>query len=233
MYITNVSYFNSQGCDTADCQDTVYLLDKGNTAVYSLADGVSSKQLSTFGAKAVQENLAAFAVNCSQFIFSTPESWVKKAFIEQIRTTMSQLSKFHHIPEEEFASTLLFIVLSKKYGKCKWIHIGDGAILKKENGQDSPKIISHPHNGITPEYTFTTASKQLERYLHIGNENLDSIENLFLATDGAFLPFYAQRNLTDFGKDTFSAGIQNLYDTLSASHPRDDFSILEISVTLH
>ena len=233
MYITNVSHFNCQGYDTTACQDTIYLLDNGNTAVYSLADGVNSKQLSAFGAKAVQEDLAAYAINCSQFIFSAPDSWVKKSFIEQIKTTLFRLSQKHRIPSEEFASTLLFVALSKKFGKCKWIHIGDGAILKKEVGQAAPQIISYPHNGITPEYTFTTASQQLERYLHIGNENLESIEKLFLATDGAFLPFYYQRNLTDLGKQAFSAGIRNLYDTLLDFLPRDDFSILEISVTSH
>ena len=60
MGLTNISYFNQQGLYSLECKDSVFFLDDGSTAVYSLADGVNSKHLSKVGARAIQEELGSY-----------------------------------------------------------------------------------------------------------------------------------------------------------------------------
>ena len=231
MGLTNISYFNQQGLYSLECKDSVFLLDDGSTSVYSLADGLNSKQLSKTGARAIQEELGSYFLQNPFFIFNSPLDWVKLAVIEKIRDTLFLLTK-GSIPEEEFASTLLLVVLSKDYDKCVWFHIGDGVILKQAEGDNTPlQIVSPAHNGITSQYTYTTVHQPLRKYLRCGIENLYMIKRLLLATDGAILPYYIHRQISPKGQALFQEGLSAVYEDLRQSFPKDDFSMLEIAIT--
>ena len=231
MGLTNISYFNQQGLYSLECKDSVFLLDDGSTSVYSLADGLNSKQLSKTGARAIQEELGSYFLQNPFFIFNSPLDWVKLAVIEKIRDTLFLLTK-GSIPEEEFASTLLLVVLSKDYDKCIWFHIGDGVILKQAEGDNTPlQIVSPAHNGITSQYTYTTVHQPLRKYLRCGIENLYMIKRLLLATDGAILPYYIHRQISPKGQALFQEGLSAVYEDLRQSFPKDDFSMLEIAIT--
>ena len=231
MGLTNISYFNQQGLYSLECKDSVFLLDNGSTSVYSLADGVNSKHLSKTGARVIQEELGSYFLQNPFFIFNSPLEWVKLAVVEKIRETLFLLTE-GSIPEEEFASTLLMVVLSKDYDKCLWFHIGDGVILKQEDLDNaSLQIVSHAHNGITSQYTYTTAHQPLRKYLHCGSENLSMIRRLILATDGAILPYCTHRQISPKGKVLLQDGLSAVYEDLKRSFPKDDYSMLEISIT--
>lgn len=231
MSFTNISYFNQQGLFSNECRDSVFYIDNGSTAVYSLADGVNSKQLSKTGAKAIQEEISSFFLQEPFFIFNAPMEWVKTAVSEKIRDTLLLLTE-GTISEEEFASTLLLVVISKTYNKCLWFHIGDGVILKQTAATDSPmEILSQAHNGITSKYTYTTVHQPLKKYLHCGFEELDTLKRLILATDGAILPYYSHRQISEKGQQLLQRGLYAVYEDLQAHYPKDDYSMLEITIT--
>lgn len=231
MCFTNISYFNQQGFFSEACKDSVFYLDNGTTAVYSLADGVNSKKFSKEGAQAIQEEIAMYFLQDPSFLFTSPISWVKLTIIEKIKETLRYLSR-ETTPASEFASTLLFVAISKTYNKCLWFHIGDGVILKEGNSLDSTvEILSHAHHGITSQYTYTTFHKPLRRYMHCGTENLQHLKKLVLATDGAIHPYYSDYLLSKKGQFLFKKGLSAVYEDLQNHCPKDDYSMLEISFT--
>ena len=231
MGFTNISYFNQQGLFSSECKDAVFYIDDGSTAVYSLADGLNSKQLSKAGAKAIQEEISSFFLQEPFFIFNAPIDWVKMAVAEKIRDTILLLTE-GSISEEEFASTLLVVVISKSYNKCLWFHIGDGVILKQaDTAEASIDILSQAHNGVTSQYTYTTVHQPLRKYLHCGLEELNDIKRLILATDGAILPYYSHRKISEKGQQLFQKGLYAVYEDLQLNYPKDDYSMLEVSIT--
>lgn len=231
MCFTNVSYFNQQGIFSTECKDSVFFLDDGSTAVYSLADGVNSKRFSKIGAQAIQEEIASFFLQGASSLFHTPISWVKLSLVEKIKDTLLYLSD-NSTPPSEFASTLLLVAISKTYNKCLWFHIGDGMILKEGTSPNANlEILSYPRHGVTTQYTYTTSSMGLRRYMRCQSEDLGSIKRLILATDGAVVPYYSQRQLSEEGQILFQKGLSEVYNDLLHRYPKDDYSMLEISFT--
>ncbi len=231
MCFTNVSYFNEQGLFSEECKDALFFLDDGSTAVYSLADGVTSKRFSKVGAQAILEEISSFFLQKPFFLFTAPITWAKSVIIEKIEDTLSYLSE-NSIPDSEFSSTLLVVAVSKTYNKCLWFHIGDGVILKEGTSPGAVvEILSQAHHGVTSRYTFTTSSKPLRRYMHCGTEALDCVKRLILATDGAILPYYSHLQISEEGQHLLQKGLSEVYKDLQRRYPKDDYSMLEITFT--
>ena len=110
-----------------------------------------------------------------------------------------------------------------------FIHIGDGLIVK-EAADGELSVVSHPHNGITRQFTYTTAHEQLERYTRVGKMPLKDVRRLFMLTDGAAFPLYNDRKLTRRGRYLLGRGTACVLEELKWIGPADDHSMVEIHV---
>lgn len=223
-----ISCFCCRGTGSAECKDTMYLRENGEWGFYSLADGVSSAKKSTLGAKAVQKALADAFEEKSEKFLRLPLDELKAELIAIVRHIFYNLCKDGD-EKEDYASTLMVVIFSAKSGKYRWFHIGDGLIaVEGTNGEI--EIESHPHNGITPQFTFTTADECLERRLWLGEGDLSEVQRILLFTDGAIMPFYRKQQLTVNGQDFLQKGSDVFYRILQHLEPLDDYSMLEIKI---
>lgn len=226
--VTKINYFTENGRNILKCKDRVYVRENGESGVYSLADGVNSYEKSGIGARAIQKVLADEWEKDPDGFFEIPLSEVRKRFVEIVHEVIYNLSKETE-EAENYASTLLILFVSRTRGKFRWVHIGDGIILK-ENCWGEKSIVSYEHNGMTPQYTFTTISQPLCRYLRVGEGNMNLVRRFVLFTDGAILPFYKDREVTEYGNEVLDRGVDALYSVLRNLRLKDDYSVLELVI---
>ena len=224
--MTKINYFTEKGSKVSQCKDRVYMRENGESGMYSLADGVNSSENSAIGARAVQKALADEWEKDPEGFFEKSLPEMQKRWIEIVHEVIYNLSNETE-KAESYASTLLVLFVSRARGKFRWIHIGDGIILK-ENAWGEKSIVSYEHNGMTPQYTFTTISQPLCRYLRVGEGNMNLIRRFVLFTDGAILPFYKDREVTDYGQEVLDRGVDALYSVLKNLRLKDDYSVLEL-----
>lgn len=223
-----ISYFTEKGKASASCKDTVYFRENGDSGFYSLADGVNSEKKSKIGARAIQKALADEWEKDPEGFFEKPIEDVKQRFIEVIHEVLYHLSK-RKKGQEAYASTLLIVFVSRKLGVFRWVHIGDGIIMK-ENCWGVREMVSYEQNGITEQYTFTTTSDRLSRYLRMGEGNMNLVRRFLLFTDGAILPFYKDRKVTQRGQEIMERGAERIYGVLRNLRLKDDYSMLDIYI---
>jgi hypothetical protein len=205
-----------------------YCRENGEEGFYSLADGVNSCAKSHIGARAVQKAIADLWEEQSEYFFMAPNSDIKPSLIETIKNVIYNLAK-DEFEVGEYASTLLIVFLSRKQGIYKWVHIGDG-LIAKEMISGEMKMESHPQNGITKQFTFTTVHKNLEYYLRMGIGSLQDIKRFLLFTDGAIHFFYKERRFTENGEEFLQKGSELYYRVLNQLEIEDDYSMIDIRV---
>jgi hypothetical protein len=226
--LKGITYFNCKGKAEQRCKDMFYCRENGEEGFYSLADGVNSCAKSHIGARAVQKAIADLWEEQSEYFFMAPNSDIKPSLIETIKNVIYNLAMDEY-EVEEYASTLLIVFISRKQGIYKWVHIGDG-LIAKEMTSGEMKIESHPQNGITKQFTFTTVHKNLESYLRIGLGSLQDIKRFFVFTDGAVQSFYKDRKFTGNGEEFLQKGSELYYRVLNQLDIADDYSMIEVQV---
>ena len=222
----NINYFSGCGKKTEQCKDVFYFRENGKYGIYALADGVNSKKKSHIGAEMIQRTIADLFEDFSDMFFEDPLSEIKSAVIEIIRDVLYNLTG-NKESGEEYASTMMIVFVSHVHNCYRWLHIGDGVIVK-EDLTGEIEMISKPHNGITNRFTYTTCSEPLDRYLHMDGGALDEIAKIILLTDGAVDTFYREGELTVNGKEFLAKGADRYYRILRQLDMKDDHSMLEI-----
>ncbi len=224
--LKNITYFNCKGKNVQQCKDTLYFRENGEDGFYSLADGINSGEKSHIGARAVQKALADFWEQYPDYFFTASNSEIRASLIEIIKEVIYNLTKGQE-RDDDYASTLLVVCISRKHDQYKWFHIGDGMIVKELKG-GLLEIESHPQNGITNQFTFTTTSENLERYIRMDGNTLQDVKSFLLFTDGAMASFYRERKLTENGEEFLKKGTGVYYRILQQLEPSDDYSMLDI-----
>lgn len=218
-----VSCYKNQGKERTECKDVEYTLITGDRQIYSLADGITAGKYSAVGARRVQETLGDFLANVPEDVLLNSEK-VKKNGILLLKNALCRLAEEEKTQINEFSSTLMMLVIQKKTGIVRWIHIGDGMIFKVDQGK--PEIVSRPRNGITSRYTYVTTSMNMERHFRTGI--IEKPKNLGMMTDGAAKLFYKNREFTEEGKKILSQGINHTARILEKRSEEDDQSIFWI-----
>lgn len=225
--VKKINYFTCPGRGSKQCKDAVYFRENGEYGIYSLADGLNSVEKSHIGAGEIQKAIAdAFEEQPEYFLEAQVEA-VKVAIIAIIKEVLYNLTKEGTTTVDEYASTLMILFVSAKHQSYRCVHIGDGLIVK-EDICGKMDIVSHSQNGITRQFTFTTADERLDRYLRMNEGELQDIQRLMLFTDGAIDSFYRERNLTENGEDFLKRGTDVFCRILEQLEIRDDYSMLDI-----
>lgn len=226
--LKEITYFNCPGQKVKHCKDMLYCRENGEEGFYSLADGVNSSNKSHVGARAIQKALADFWEQQPNYFFETSNSEIRRSLIEIIQKVIYNLTKEQE-KDDDFSSTLLVLCISRRLNKYRWFHIGDGMIVK-ESEEDVLEILSHPQNGITKQFTFTTTSKNLERFLRIDEGSIYHVKRFMIFTDGAMKWFYKERKLTENGEEFLKKGMDVYFRILQQLEPADDYSMLTIKL---
>lgn len=225
---SSVHYFCCKGTGSCQCKDSVYFRENTDFGFYSLADGLNSKEKSRTGGMAVQKAIAdAFEERPERF-FALPLSELQAMLIAIVHNVFYNLH-IDNCSADEYASTLLVLFLSKKKGRFRCVHIGDG-LIAKQTASDDIRIVSHPHNGITSRFTFTTASPCLGRHMRMDEGTFQKSDRFMLFTDGAIGPFYRNRSLTVNGEEFLKKGSELYFKILQQMDIEDDYSMLDIKL---
>lgn len=226
--IRRVHCLNCQGKKSDRCRDTYYFRENGEFGFYSLADGLNSSPKSHLGARAVQKALADEWEKDPEAFFEMPTEQIKDKWIEIIHQVLYNLAGKDETADD-YASTLLIVCIFPRLRLYKWAHIGDGIIMK-ENCWGQREMVSFEQNGITRQFTFTTANARLSRYLRMGEGNMNLVRRFLLFTDGAILPFYRNRQLTEKGEEILEGGVDAVNRILEQFRLADDYTMLDIWV---
>ena len=221
--INGIKYFTHKRKGAEACGDIVYICDNEHVKIYSLADCIKSEIKSIEGAKYIQQKLAEYILDVPEKIFLDEELF-KANCIAIIGEAIHVYSKYHHIGENEIASTLMMIIIWKRNNLARWIHVGDGIILTLQKNKID--ILSRPQNSVSKQYTFCTTSKNLMRYMHI--ENFNEYEKIIMMTDGGMHYLYEDSHFTLKGEKLLIEGIESIKRYLDNQLVSDDYSMMEV-----
>lgn len=185
------------------CQDAVgtWRSEDGHLAVVVAADGAGSRKFAKESAEAAVKSVIELFRDTGNVGLSDEE-------------TISALFRGQdalRLPKEDLGTTLLFAAV--KDGEYLAGHIGDGVILKRENGAFS--AFSEPENGEFSYLTFflpTSDSKHLRLYRGAVSPGA----SFLLATDGV------SGALFDMEAGTAAPACEKI-DTANRSLPRKEF----------
>lgn len=226
MVAANITCFTCQGSKNKRCKDVAYFKETEDIGIFSLADGLNSQKYSDVGARIVQKALAENILNLKEKFWENTREQNQMMGIRTIKEVLDHLAK-EEKPRDQYASTLMLVAVNAETKYAVWYHLGDGMLLKK-SGDGKLEILSHPQNGITRQYTYTTANGELMRYLRTESVSLAEGDSLIMMTDGAMKPFYQGRRLTAWGEKIISRGEQAIFEALQKLEPADDYSMLEV-----
>jgi hypothetical protein len=147
------SHINSQ----LECQDHALCKEFNNNGenilVAVVADGAGSAKEAKLGARIncnVFMKAAKSFLNKDKDIFKASDEDVN-AWIDEIREILGLYSKRKKCAFKELAATFIAVIIGKNNSLI--IHIGDGAVVMKENNGLNWDIVSYPFHG---EYASTT-----------------------------------------------------------------------------
>lgn len=181
-----IIHFESQGKQRINqnkCYDIYSYFQNTDFDLICLSDGVSNRRYTDKGAKAVHENINEL-LKALHDVSSISANTLKYRVACCINETIYQLTKSLNQAHEEFASTLMCVIIPKGDLNNSYycVHIGDGAFFEVKN--DMVDILSFPENGINKNFTYVTTSNDI--YTHVRVKKLPQSTNstIIAATDG-------------------------------------------------
>lgn len=172
------------------CQDKVCTMKENGCSVVALADGAGSATLSHYGAERAARCMCLHLCEHFDSMFMEEDALaVKRQLIARLTAQLSLLSMELGCRMADLASTLL--VAAVKDGRYILIHLGDGVIAYRRNGE--LRTASRPDNGEFANCTFfTTSSKALSK-MNILKGFLNCIDGFALMSDGSAAGLYSKR----------------------------------------
>lgn len=164
----------------------VYISEDERILFCGLADGQSGKKYCREGARISLECTAAYFKKNSvtELMNKAYTDEAQFALIKEIRQTLEKLAQQYDAAPEDFASTIIALVIDLCTGEFAALHLGDGCILGYA-GDYGVKVMSGPDCGTDPRYTWLTTSKQALYHIRISFGSIHDWDRILLMTDGA------------------------------------------------
>lgn len=217
-----------QNQSTQDCWNYI---EAGETVICGLADGQSGRAYSREGAAAVLCCLTG-AINrmgiegLRGYAFPDERQY---ALGKMVRQDLRRLVKAHAVSWEEIGSTFALLAIDTCTGDYASVHLGDGIIIGVQ--QDRKIVhISNPEKGFLPNSTWLSTSEQLFQHIRVSFGNVEKLDRILLATDGVD-SFAMGAGLTLPAMQLLKKqGPQELLDYLKSTQPRDDATLLDLTI---
>jgi len=159
-----------------DCQDAWEYKRTRDVIIISVSDGAGSSKKGGIGAKIAVQSAVKIKEKFSDLNCNLQE--LAKSAAKRARRTLEKESQEHGISCEEFACTLLVVVIRRD--RVSVAHVGDGAVVGELNGK--LELISEPEKSeYINETTFLTC-EDWESALRITEEK--EFNSLAIFTDG-------------------------------------------------
>lgn len=172
------------------CQDKVCAMEENGCSVVALADGAGSARLSHHGAERAARCMCLHLCRHFDRMFMEADALaVKRRLTAKLTAQITLLSMELGCRTADLASTLL--VAAVKDGRYILIHLGDGVIAYRRNGE--LRTASHPDNGEFANCTFFTTSPKALSKMNILKGHLNGIDGFALMSDGSAAGLYSKR----------------------------------------
>lgn len=172
------------------CQDKVKSLVEEDFAFSGLADGAGSASLSHFGAESALEFCAQYFKDRFDEMSEADDGvLIKREILCGLVDALSATAQAHGSTLKELASTLLVVAVRK--GIVIILHIGDGVIGYRKNGQ--LHVATSPVNGEYANTTVFTTSANALQQMQLIKAPIKDIDGFVLMSDGTEASCYDKR----------------------------------------
>lgn len=205
------------------CEDVVVVRESGDCLFCGIADGKSGALYGAEGGRASLESVFDYiaAVGIDSILNAPFPDELPCAMTKAFRRALLSLSEEKSVDRQEFASTLLAMIMDLKTGKFVLLHLGDGCAVSIPR-EEEPVLFSCPENGISSSYTWLTTSENAVSHLRIYYGSAENKKRMLLASDGASC-FFSGRNIPWRIKELLKNGSDSeIIDQLIKSKPSDD-----------
>lgn len=170
------------------CQDRAVHYDSDGAHAIILADGAGSYESSHLGAERVVTKLATYV--CEQFdrLNTLESSEIARELHAYLHEQLNVLVLEHDRDKEDFSSTLLFVATKGEDYIAG--HVGDGLIVKYEDGQ--AVLLSAPENGMYENETYFVSMEALHEHFRIYRGTVTENLGFVIMSDGSAASFYTK-----------------------------------------
>ena len=206
--------------------DVIRCMDNGEYAIIVLADGASSCSRGAEGADRISSKAIEIVQNQYGYSYLLPDNWAE-ILINNLVNYLHEISVRQEIPFKEYSSTLMVILIDRKRNLLHYCNIGDGLVIGIKD-QKCP-IICMPQGDGTGCPMITTDG--VKRIIDAGNTNLDSINSIFVCSDGTWRLMYEHSTMKPEIKEKLISGkYEEFWRIVKSSCSIDDCSFGVVDV---
>lgn len=170
------------------CQDRVCYKEEDELQIIALADGTSNNDLCIVGVEKVLNVICDKIIDQYETIETKmqlgQEEEVKCFLTQKIQNEIEKLAIRYQVSERMFSSTMLVVCVNRKKNSFFSLHLGDGIIIYRKNG--NYQILSEPENGSLKNQTYLTTSSSAKEHLRICFQHLEDVTEFLLVSDGTY-----------------------------------------------
>lgn len=169
-----------------ECQDYIEA-DEVNPDVTVMVgcDGARYAEKAAEGAKGMADAWVKYLEENEDVLWKTDSEQSKMQLAKHTRKTLEQLASVENCQIEELGSTIMAVIVNAKKDRWMAFHLGDGAIMSKDTGEDTYSFLTVPMN-VMGSMTYLTTSRNVEKRLVVKKGSLDNIQSFAIVTDGVY-----------------------------------------------
>ena len=204
------------------CQDgTACQMAEGRLAV-ALVDATGKTDTSSKNSRGMAQLLSHFLLEHYEDIRHSDEEDISYNLMCRIEKEILEKSQEYGLDKQEFASTLLGLVIDTSSEAYYMIHLGDGLIAVQDEKENIYQL-SEPENGRKLKETILSTSEIALKHLRICHGHLNKIRQFILVSDGIYTGYYDMEKIEEIFRN------ENPHDILKESD--DDQAYIKIAIS--
>lgn len=212
-------------------EDCVVTLKSDNLAVSVITDGAGGKKAGKEAAQLLAPAFAEWIFNTFLELYYRKGDFVRGEAVRIINSCLKAYARSHGCEENDLACTLMASAMDSK-GRCLCIHLGDGVMLRRMDGDetDQAEVVSLPENGPTAQTTFLTMNCNMWQHIRYCRWKDPNTECIISLTDGAQAHVAKMDNTEGWSlAASCQLDAQHIIEYLINEQPSDDYSFAVIS----